>query len=110
MNDTENNPPAVEIPPGHPVQTETPPGNPPPAATLATQGEVTNERALEIARREAALEERERRAREAEMSVAERERRAQEREEVLRHAPTAKRKRKRNFTDPVFAPEEIEED
>ena len=107
-----------EVPPENPATPAAPPvkpatGAPPPAATLATQGVVTDERALELQRREQAIAEREARARETEMSIAERERKAQEREEALRgthHVPPQKRKRKRNWTDPINSPEEIEED
>ena len=113
MDTIENNTPPVEVPTPSPVPTgdQTPPAAaPPPAATLATQGDVTDERALALQRREAAIEERERIARDVEMNVAERERKNQEREAALRQPVTvaAKVKRKRNWSDPVFADEEVE--
>ncbi len=118
MNAPENNPSPVEVPNAEiPPENQTPPqpAPPPPAATLVVEGEVTDEKHLaaqrEIERRERELEEREARARDTEMTIAERERKAQEREEALRHTPTQKKaKRKRNWSDPVFSPEEIEED
>jgi hypothetical protein len=111
------------VPPGNPPQTAeqinrpqtgettfTPP--PPPGATLVVEGEVTDEKALAIQRREQELEERERKARETEMSIAERERKTQEREEALRQPvttqPAVKQKRKRNWSDPVICAPEIE--
>ncbi len=114
MDTIENPAPPVEVPTPTPVPTgdQTPPASPPPpAATLATQGDVTDERALEIQRREAAIEERERLARDCEMNIAERERKTQEREAALRQpvtAPAAKAKRKRNWSDPVICEEEVE--
>lgn len=106
----ENSAPPAKIP-VPPVQGKNP--APPPAATLATEGEVTDERALALERRAAEVEERERKARELETGISERERKIQEREESLRNVPTvkpAKVKRPRNWSDPVNAPEEIEAD
>ena len=116
MDETiENNPPPVEVSPPAPVSPGNPPPEnnpPPPAATLATQGTVTDEQALALQLREAKIEERERRAREVEQTVADRERKAQEREDALR-APgsvtPAKTKRKRNWSDPVICDEEVED-
>ena len=112
MESSENNPPPSEVPPPAPVPPENP--APPPAATLATTGEITDERALALERRAAEVEERERKARELETGISERERKIQEREAALRPSPPTapgkeKFKRKRNWSDPVNAPEEIEE-
>ncbi len=79
-------PPAAPVPPANPpppdLQTGTP--VPPAAAALVVHGELTDEKALALERREQAIAERELKAREVEMSIAERERLAQEREEFLR--------------------------
>ncbi len=112
MESSENNPPTSEVSTPAPVPPENP--APPPAATLATTGEVTDERALALDRRAAEIEEREQKSRELETGISERERKIQEREEALRPAPPSapvkeKFKRKRNWSDPVNAPEEIEE-
>ena len=101
MND-EIPPPEV---PGSPVpaQNQTPPAGvaaPPPTAELATKGEVTDERALALERRERAAEEREKIAREEETRLAERERKIQERESFA--PPVKKVKRKPHWSDPVF--------
>jgi hypothetical protein len=114
MNPIEDSTTPAEVSPAPQV----PPENPspavvaaPPAASLATQGEVTDERALEVARREAAIEERERKARETEQQISNRERKAQEREDALRlqSALPVKTKRKRNFTDPILCEPEVED-
>lgn len=108
----ENNPPPAEVPPANEIPpadlASLPPEAPaPPAATLAITGEVTDERALELQRRETALVERERIARDCEMNISERERQTQEREAALR-APSPKTKRKRNWSDPIICDEEVE--
>jgi hypothetical protein len=110
-----NNPPAPEVP-APPVQTEdqTPPAPvqaaPPPAAELVLNGEVTDERALAIERREREVADREARLRGEETAVAERERKIQEREQVLAQpAAPVKIKRKRNWSDPFVCEPEVEE-
>jgi hypothetical protein len=103
-------PPPAAVPPENPPAENLPPAAPPPAASLVLEGEVTDERALALARRERELAEREARLRGEETTLAERERKIQEREQVLAQPPApAKTKRKRNFSDPFFCPEEIEE-
>ena len=108
MADIENNPTAPEIPIAPPAPGGQPQGSPP-AAALVVTGDVTDERQLALDRRAAELERREQLARDVENNVSERERKIQEREEALRAAPPVpKFKRKRNWSDPVNAPEEIE--
>jgi hypothetical protein len=114
--------PPEEIKPPSPILDNTPPSEkihesvnapPPPAATLIVEGEVTDEQALALQRREQAIEEREARLRGEETTLSERERKIQEREAALKNpAPEkpAKIKRKRNFTDPVICEPEIETD
>ena len=75
------NPPPENLPPA--------PGAPPPAAALVVHGDVKSERELEIDRREAATDERERKAREIEDGIARREMEVQTREEILRGVPPA---------------------
>lgn len=100
------------VPAVPPVQNNPPVSPPPPpAAALVTHGEVTDERALALARREAALEENERRHRDVETTLSEKERKIQEREAALvgSLAPKpAKVKRKPGWSDPVFNNEDEE--
>ncbi len=107
--------PQTEVP-APPVQTEdqAPPAEvqaaPPPAADLVLNGEVTDERALAIERREREIADREARLRGEETAVAERERKIQEREQVLAQpAAPVKTKRKRNWSDPFVCEPEVEE-
>jgi len=100
----ENPSPAPETPPAAPVQTEnqtresvqTPSPSqpaPPPAANLVVNGDVTDERALALARREREISEREARARQIETEISEREAKINEREEILSAAPRPKRQK-----------------
>jgi len=117
----ENNSPALEIPIGEiPPENSAPPAvahvgtpaapPPPPAATLATQGEVTDERQLALDRRQLEIDAAAERLRGEQTTLSERELKIQEREEALRNVPPApvKVKRKRNWSDPVNAAEEVE--
>ena len=83
------NPPPENLPPA--------PGAPPPAANLVVNGDVKSERELEIDRREAATDERERKAREIEDGIARREMEVQTREEILRGVPPAPVKKVKRF-------------
>ncbi len=110
--DIENPTPAPEVPTAPPVagadpiHSPQPPAAPapaaPPAGQLVAEGEVTDERALALARREQAANERERTHREKETAIAERERKIQEREAALVPVKPVKPKRKPNWSDPVF--------
>lgn len=103
--------PETEIPASAPVQTEnqTPPAPvqaAPPAAEIVVKGEVADERALALERRERAAAEREQRLRDEEMRIAEREKKTQEREAALIAPTKPKQKRKYGWSDPVFNDED----
>ena len=111
MDTIENNTPASEIPPAAPAGNTHPPAAEPPrsaeiVATGKTEREVNLEK--EIAAERARREKLELDKREVEFKAA----RLEDENSRLRQIPTAppKAKRKRNWSDPVNTPEEVELD